>query len=464
MNKKGFAATGILYTILVLFVLLIFSLLTMLYSRNNLLHKIRNEIKGNLSYNVYDMYDNGTAVYFNPETGNLCDESDAVSTTGTKTGCMKWYIYNDNITNSYVNMILDHNTTALVAFNSESNNSEMKEIKTELDNLVTVTNWKVSPRLISADEVAEISGAKGALAWNSTKPYSATPDLTNTISYFYLDGASGNDSTWHTQVVNSLGASNYAWLFDYTNSCAQYGCNVEDDSTYGYWTSTGFSNYTNLGWNLTRYGHLGYNDVNLAENFGLRPVITLDKKVLKQQKYVMTNIFENGSFENGFTGWNSNLYGKGGGTSSIAYSSTGVNSVYINAIDANEKAIQYVNSEITLKANHLYYFAMEGYVTSYTSGLSTFGSLVNSVKHIGFEPAILNKWQRLSDVITTTNDSTNVDIRFGQVFAFDCVYQAYMDDIMLIDLTETFGSGNEPTKEWCDQNIDWFEGSKNIYK
>ena len=217
-------------------------------------------------------------------------------------------------------------------------------------------------------------------------------------------------------------------------------------------------------WTVHYGGNLGGVQIFEESIVGLRPVITIDKGILKQQKYVMTNIFVNGSFENGFTGWNSNLYGKGGGTSSTAYSSTGENSVYINAVDANEKAIQYVNSDITLKANHLYYFAMEGYVTSYTSGPSTFGSLVNSAKHIGFEPAVLNKWQRLSDIITTTNDSTNVDIRFGQVFAFDCVYQAYMDDIMLIDLTETFGSGNEPNKEWCDQNINWFEENKNIYK
>ena len=48
MNKKGFAATGILYTILVLFVLLIFGMITMLYSRNNILNKIQNEVKGNI--------------------------------------------------------------------------------------------------------------------------------------------------------------------------------------------------------------------------------------------------------------------------------------------------------------------------------------------------------------------------------------------------------------------------------
>ena len=34
---------------------------------------------------------------------------------------------------------------------------------------------------------------------------------------------------------------------------------------------------------------------------------------------------------------------------------------------------------------------------------------------------------------------------------------AWVDDAMLIDLTECFGSGNEPDKTWCDSNIPYFE-------
>lgn len=34
---------------------------------------------------------------------------------------------------------------------------------------------------------------------------------------------------------------------------------------------------------------------------------------------------------------------------------------------------------------------------------------------------------------------------------------AWVDDAMLIDLTECFGPGNEPDKTWCDSNIPYFE-------
>ena len=39
-----------------------------------------------------------------------------------------------------------------------------------------------------------------------------------------------------------------------------------------------------------------------------------------------------------------------------------------------------------------------------------------------------------------------------------------VDGIGVIDLTLAFGSGNEPNKTWCDQNIGYFDGSITVYK
>lgn len=36
------------------------------------------------------------------------------------------------------------------------------------------------------------------------------------------------------------------------------------------------------------------------------------------------------------------------------------------------------------------------------------------------------------------------------------------NNIVVLDLTETFGAGNEPTQEWCDENISKFEGTIKI--
>ena len=36
--------------------------------------------------------------------------------------------------------------------------------------------------------------------------------------------------------------------------------------------------------------------------------------------------------------------------------------------------------------------------------------------------------------------------------------------IGIVDLTAVFGSGNEPNLDWCDQNINYFDGQMIVYK
>ena len=54
-------------------------------------------------------------VYYNPTTGQKCSSNDSVSTTGTTTGCLHWYLY--SVKGDYVNMLLDHNITEALAVN-----------------------------------------------------------------------------------------------------------------------------------------------------------------------------------------------------------------------------------------------------------------------------------------------------------------------------------------------------------
>ena len=104
-------------------------------------------------------------------------------------------------------MILDHNTTALVAWNSSGNSTDgMNEVAASLTSDTSTWASGLNPRLITADEIAQITG-------------NTAYDQTNTFAFewFYLDSNS------QTQTATTQGASKYAWLYDYTN---------------GYWTST----------------------------------------------------------------------------------------------------------------------------------------------------------------------------------------------------------------------------------
>ncbi len=235
----------------------------------------------------YDTYANGAGVYFNPETGEKCTAGEAVSTTGTKTGCMKWYAFNDSgDLTSTVDLILDHNTTALVAWNSTgSNTNGPSEILIQLksdtsswsgvpkrtDNysvsnetsIYTINYSTYNARLIKASEIAKIAG-------NSSFVETSTPYT----SWFYLD------SNNQTQTATAIGTSNYSWLFDYTNDCTIYGCNIADASNYGYWTSTSIAGNTNYAWRVSRGGGLRNNSVEITDNNGIRPVITISKSSL----------------------------------------------------------------------------------------------------------------------------------------------------------------------------------------
>ena len=193
-----------------------------------------------------DVYKDGTAIYYNPETGKKCNESEAVSTPGTKSGCMKWYAFNDKEGNATVNVILDHNTTASVAWNSTGTVLE-----------ADTKNWKNTARLITANEIAKITGH-------------STFDASKSGDWFYLD------SNNQTQTANESNKSKYAWLFDYTIGCTDYGCNVSDSSTYGYWTSTLYKDDTHYAWHVSRDGSLDYDRVTNA-GYGIRPVITISK-------------------------------------------------------------------------------------------------------------------------------------------------------------------------------------------
>ena len=203
--------------------------------------------------------ENGTAVYYNPETGNKCSKEAAKSTTGTKSGCMKWYVFNDKEGNATVNVILDHNTTANVAWNSTGNNSEMKEVKIALEN--DTKDWKNTARLITANEVAKITGNPD---WDASK---------ENQTLFCLD-TNQSDGTNHC--AKTKGTSKYTWLFDYTSVCTDYGCNISDSSNWGYWTSIPYKDNTINVWVVNSYGSLTLDYVTRTV-VGIRPVITISK-------------------------------------------------------------------------------------------------------------------------------------------------------------------------------------------
>ena len=223
-------------------------------------------------------------VYLDPTNISAeCNASNSVSTTEVKTGCMKWYIFNDSGDN--YTMILDHNTTARIKWNDSNSNVayESSNLKAVVDDLVTTSGWEVTPRLITADEVNTIVG--GVSTWNAS----------DSSTWFYFEGTGTKNQTKPT--YDSSNRSSYDWLYNNLNKCktdsTDHGCTIEDGNTYsgygtagegqtwGYWTSTpvGTAGSGSYVWCVIRYGRLHYNNANFTYG-GVRPVISVSKSLV----------------------------------------------------------------------------------------------------------------------------------------------------------------------------------------
>jgi len=209
---------------------------------------------------TYKKYNNGDYVYFNPKDNVPC-ESATSSATGTNDTCMKWYTFLDSEDSSTVNLILDHNTTGYVAWNSDSTGTTPDTVNAKLQ--ADITNWndavKSTARLISASEVNQIA------------PTNPNWNVNDYSTFYYLHN--GTTTTYE----GAAGSNTYAWLFDNTYNCTTYGCNVADSGTYGYWTSSFAA--SGRAWRVDRAGALYYYDVTYVDYYGVRPVITVNKSV-----------------------------------------------------------------------------------------------------------------------------------------------------------------------------------------
>jgi len=250
------------------------------------------------------VYADGALVYYDPVSGTKCAVADyaantGASTTGNKTGCMKWYTFNDGGSASdTVDMILDHNTTDVVAWNiSGDNTAGPTDVLTQLQNdtstwsntltvdsvynITQQTNSNANnytlnyagykARLITADEVATITGNTG---WTQAD--------TGSTNYF-LDSRTSTASP--TCTSGDITNCNYDWLYDRTAiDCTTYGClNDADVATTGngYWTSSANNLYPAYAWRVLKNALFNHDSISSTTDVGVRPVITVTKSVIK---------------------------------------------------------------------------------------------------------------------------------------------------------------------------------------
>ena len=268
-------------------------------------------------------YANGEVVYFNVTTGIKCSESEYTETqsnTGVKSGCMKFYAFNDD-GGQTLNLLLDHNTTGYVLWNSSASNvNGPKEVIEQLQEDTSSWQGTITPTNYTMDQTGQTSNAKYTIDYSSYKARLITANevaqITGNTSWdevitsdeFYLDSKTTTASDT-CKKGNTSGCS-YGWLYDNTvyadfgsdddpSFCEEYGCtNLTKDNknsmaffTFGYWTSSSFASganagYVNRAWIIYVNGSLAPYDISLygISGPGVRPVITVSKdKLVKEE-------------------------------------------------------------------------------------------------------------------------------------------------------------------------------------
>lgn len=168
----------------------------------------------------------------------------------------------------------------------------------------------------------------------------------------------------------------------------------------------------------------------------------------------LTNLVPDGSFEDAANNWNCWL----AEPTDTSQAKDGTHSLKLggDALAATKTAVVPINGH---KYYGREYIKTAGQLDAADCRFEMCGAVNGAEKAFvfGWNRGNYPNWTIISDVIAVDGSYTD---GFGiRTFTVGGTVSAWVDSIVVIDLTETCGVGNEPSKEWCDANIPFFSGS-----
>ena len=181
------------------------------------------------------------------------------------------------------------------------------------------------------------------------------------------------------------------------------------------------------------------------------PNVTGALHIRKKLPYTITNLVKNGSFENGLNNWT--VRGTASYWQPTPIAHIGSSAYYRKPSSA---LVNYISQDLNWVNGNKYYYFVHGISTTNQNLHCDVANRGGSIK-VTVNP---NYWSRGSSLfIPNFTGSNQISINYAEITT-----DVIVDSIGVINLTSAFGSGNEPSKEWCDSNINYFDGSMVVYK
>jgi len=203
---------------------------------------------------------------------------------------------------------------------------------------------------------------------------------------------------------------------------------------------------------------------NVSDNAG-NAAVTKTRTVKVLAPYTITNMIRNGGYENGSSYWSLSRATvvsdvKYEGSYSLRFDSYAEPSAAMSMQTLTHSAPiyghKYYGSVMFLSTTGFttYDNRYEWYYADTAGALLVFANKSNSTTN----------WIRLSNITTLSNNDYVGNNWYIRNFIRNSNAYSYTDNLILVDLTATFGAGNEPDLTWCNNNIGYFEGNATVYK
>ena len=175
----------------------------------------------------------------------------------------------------------------------------------------------------------------------------------------------------------------------------------------------------------------------------------------KADKVVIENLIANGDFSDGLNGWG--IYGltNANSTRTIVDDPVSSGGYCLKIYRDNDQTGGFGRRQSFSFNGSSKIYVRVGMLRLSTDGLTSLVPIFfteNPITSNAGRNDIYDNWQYVSNVVDKTSIDTPLYINLAPNVNNDGL-TTYYDDVMLINLTETFGTGNEPTKEEMDELI-----------